>query len=99
MNTEDMRQHFEADGSPRRIEAGRTEALALATCSAIPAIQSAALNIGTAARDADNALECWDAEKWADAVVWINNAIAQLESARAKIEAHASLPNIKVSHD
>lgn len=69
--------------------------LAVAPCSAIPAIESAALNIGTAARDADNALECWDAEKWADAVVWINNAIAQLESARAKIEAHASSPNTK----
>lgn len=61
--------------------------------SAIPAIQSAALNIGTAARDADNALECWDEEKWADSVMWINNAIAQLESARAKISAHASSPN------
>lgn len=51
-----------------------------------------------AARDADNALECWDDEKWADSVMWINNAIAQLESARAKITAHASLPNIKVTH-
>lgn len=65
-----------------------------ASGSAIPAIQSSALNIRTAARDADNALECWDEEKWADAVVWINNAIAQLESARAKIRAHASLPNV-----
>lgn len=65
--------------------------------SAIPAIQSAALNIGTAARDADNALECWDEEKWSDAVMWINNAIAQLESARAKISAHASSPNTKGS--
>lgn len=61
--------------------------------SAIPAIQSAALNIGTAARDADSALECWDDEKWAASVMWINNAISQLESARAKISAHASLPN------
>lgn len=66
----------------------------MAPCSAITAIESAALNIGTAARDADNALECWDAEKWSDAVVWINNAIDQLESARAKIEAHAFLPNV-----
>lgn len=74
-----------------------TEALALAPCSAIPAIESAALNIGTAARDADNALECWDAEKWADSVMWINNAIAQLESARAKIEAHTSSPNAELT--
>ena len=55
---------------------------------ALPHIQSAALCIGTAARDADKALECWDEEKWDDAVMWINNAIAQLVSARAKISAH-----------
>lgn len=72
---------------------GASSGLALASGSAIPAIQSAALNLGTAARDADNALECWDEEKWGDAVMWINNAIAQLESARSKISAHASLPN------
>jgi hypothetical protein len=75
-------------------EANRNE-LAAPSGSAIPAIQSAALNIGTAARDADNALECWDEEKWEDSVMWINNAIAQLESARAKITAHASLPTDK----
>lgn len=59
------------------------------TPAALPVIQSAALNIRTAARDADNALECWDEEKWVDAVMWINNAIDQLESARAKITTHA----------
>lgn len=72
--------------------------LAAVAGSAIPAIQSAALNLGTAARDADTALECWDDEKWADSVMWINNAIAQLESARAKITAHASLPNNEVTN-
>ena len=73
--------------SPSR-KTGQCGALGVAQGSAIPAIQSAALNIGTAARDADNALECWDEEKWEDAVMWINNAIAQLESARAKIMTH-----------
>lgn len=77
----------------QRKQCSRTESrkgLALVTGSAFPAIQSAALNLVTAARDADNALECWDEKKWEDSVMWINNAIAQLESARAKITDHAS---------
>lgn len=89
---------FNMHEKPNHIKASQAAVLAPAPCSAIPAIQSAALNIGTAARDADNALECWDEEKWTDAVVWIDNAIAQLESARAKISAHASLPNAEISH-
>lgn len=80
----------------QRKQRSRTESRK-GTGSAIPAIQSAALNLGTAARDADNALECWDEEKWEDSVMWINNAIAQLESAREKIAAHASLPDISMS--
>lgn len=75
------------------LEKGQGKSVGTGEGSAIPAIQSAALNIGTAARDADNALECWDDGEWADSVMWIDNAIAQLESARAKITAHASLPN------
>ncbi len=59
--------------------------------ASIPAIQSAAINLGTAGRDTDMALECWDDNNWADALVWINNAISQLESARAKIVAHKDL--------
>jgi hypothetical protein len=54
----------------------------------IPAIQSAMLNIGTAASDCGSARDAWTDANWDDAVMWINNAISQLESARAKIEAH-----------
>jgi hypothetical protein len=57
-------------------------------CSPIPAIQSAVLNIGTAASDCGSARDAWIESNWADAVVWINNAISQLESAREKIEVH-----------
>lgn len=57
-------------------------------CSPIPAIQSAVLNIGTAASDCVSARDAWIESNWDDAVMWINNAISQLESARAKIEAH-----------
>ena len=57
-------------------------------CSPIPAIQSAVLNIGTAASDCVSARDAWIEANWDDSVLWINNAIAQLESARAKIEAH-----------
>ena len=66
-----------------------------APCSAIPAIQSAVLNIGTAMSDCESARDAWIDEKWNDATMWIGNAIAQLESARAKIYAHqdAESPN------
>lgn len=63
-------------------------------CSPIPAIQSAVLNIGTAASDCGSARDAWIESNWADAVMWINNAISQLESARAKIEAHTA--NVEV---
>jgi hypothetical protein len=58
-------------------------------CSPIPAILSAVLNIGTAACFCGSARDALTDANWADAdaVMWINNAISQLESARAKIEA------------
>ena len=56
--------------------------------SPIPAIQSAVLNIGTAASDCGSARDAWIEANWGDAVMWINNAISQLESARAKIKSH-----------
>jgi len=61
---------------------------------AIPAIQSAYLNLGTAKSDCDWARRYWVIENWPDALMHIREAIAQLESARAKIEAH-SKPNTK----
>lgn len=57
--------------------------------NSVPEIESAALNIVTATRDVDSALECWRDENWSDSLMWINNAIAQLESARAKIKKRA----------
>ena len=54
----------------------------------IPAIESAYLNIGTAANDCVSARIAWADENWNDATMWISNAIAQLESAKAKIYAH-----------
>lgn len=54
----------------------------------ISAIESAVLNIGTAANDCASARDAWIDENWNDATMWISNAIAQLESARAKIYAH-----------
>lgn len=54
----------------------------------IPAIQSAILNICTACDDCYAAERAWLDDNWDDCVMWINNAIAQLESARAKIKAH-----------
>ena len=57
-------------------------------CSQVPAIQSAVLNIGTAASDCGSARNAWIDANWDDAVMWIDCAIAQLESARAKIKSH-----------
>lgn len=54
----------------------------------IPPIQSAVLNIGTAISDCELACEAWAANAWSEATLWINNAIAQLESAKAKIAKH-----------
>lgn len=56
--------------------------------SAIPAIQSSVLNIGTAMSDCESAREAWIEGNWNDATMWISNAISQLESAKAKIYAH-----------
>lgn len=51
----------------------------------IPAIESAALNIETAASDIGLARDACDEEHWTEAVVWIANAISQLTSAKRKI--------------
>jgi hypothetical protein len=69
---------------------------ARATCSAIPAIESAYLNLGTAKSDCDWARHYWVLENWPDALMHIREAIAQLESAKAKIEAHTK-PNTNLS--
>jgi hypothetical protein len=53
---------------------------------AIPEIQSAYLNMGTAVRDIESAKGKWESDNWDDAIMWIGFAIEQLESARAKIE-------------
>jgi hypothetical protein len=58
------------------------------TEDSISAIESAILNICTACDDCDSAERAWLDDNWNDCVMWINNAIAQLESARAKIKAH-----------
>ncbi len=59
-------------------------------CSQVPAIESAVLNIGNATSDCRLARDAWNDEDWDDAVMWINCAIAQLESARAKIQSHVA---------
>ncbi len=54
----------------------------------IPAIDSAVLNMSGAESDLRWAKAKWVKEDWPDCVLWINQAINQLESARAKIQAH-----------
>ena len=51
-------------------------------------IQSAYLNISTAISDAESAIDAWDSEKWADAVMHIDLALEQLASAKYKIQQH-----------
>lgn len=85
-----------ASGAPpaRRMKSKRTHKLkrpghlAGAHGSAITAIRSAVLNIGTAMSDCESARDSWIEGNWNDATMWISNAIAQLESAKAKIYAH-----------
>lgn len=74
---------------------GTAKPFAEAHGSAIPAIQSAVLSIGTAIKDCISAREAWIDKNWNDATMWISNAIAQLEAAKAKIYAHqdAESPN------
>jgi hypothetical protein len=60
------------------------------SCSQVLAIESAVLNIGTAASDCGSARDSWIDANWNDTVMWINCAIAQLESARAKIQSHVA---------
>lgn len=54
----------------------------------IPQIQSAYLNLHTVTRDVSDARYAWEREKWADAVMHIDLAIEQLESAKYKIQHH-----------
>lgn len=61
--------------------------------SSIPAIESSVLNIGTAVNDCELAKSKWIDGEWNDCLMWINNAIAQLESARSKIQAHQQEEN------
>jgi hypothetical protein len=68
-------------------------------CSQVPAIESAVLNIGTAASDCGSARDAWIDANWNDAVMWINCAIAQLESARAKIQSHVANASLNLSGD
>ena len=53
----------------------------------ITELQSAVLNIGTAMSDCESARDAWFEGNWNDVTMWIRNAIAQLESAKAKIYA------------
>jgi hypothetical protein len=61
--------------------------------SPIPALESSVLNIGTAVNDCEWAKSKWIDGEWDDCVMWINNAISQLESARSKIQAHQKEEN------
>ncbi len=54
----------------------------------LPAIESAYLNMQTARRDCEHAQNAWALDNWDDSVMWINNAISQLESARHKIKSY-----------
>ena len=60
------------------------------SCSQVPSIHSAAINICIATQDCESAGDNWQDENWDNAVMWINNAISQLESARAKIQSHVA---------
>lgn len=64
--------------------------------SPIPAIESSFLNIGTAVNDCKWAKSKWIDGEWNDCVMWISNAIAQLESARSKIQVHQQEENAKL---
>jgi len=61
--------------------------------SPIPQIYSAYLNLRSALSDTLIAEDSWEEENWNDATMWISNAIAQLESARAKIYRHQEANN------
>jgi hypothetical protein len=54
----------------------------------IPPIQSAYLNILTAVSDADDAKDAWGRYRWDDAIMHIDLAIEQLQSAKYKIQHH-----------
>lgn len=51
-------------------------------------LNSAFLCMGTAQGDVESARDSWVEERWNDTIMWIDLAIKQLESAKAKVEAH-----------
>jgi len=60
----------------------------MTTDTQIPQIQSAYLNISTAVSDIESALDAWESEKWDEAVMSIDLALEQLQSAKYKIQNH-----------
>jgi len=54
----------------------------------IPAIQSAYLNLTQTQRDCEWAKDAYGDDRLPDCLMWIDNALSQLQSARAKIAAH-----------
>jgi len=54
----------------------------------VPQIQSAYLNILIAVDDADDAKDAWGRERWDHAIMHIDLAIEQLQSAKYKIQHH-----------
>lgn len=54
----------------------------------IESLNSAFLCMGTAQGDIEAARDSWIEERWNDALMWINFSMRQLESAKAKVEAH-----------
>lgn len=62
--------------------------LEMVSNTTIPPIQSAYLNISTAISDAESAIDAWENEKWANAVMSIDLALEQLQSARYKIQQY-----------
>jgi len=54
----------------------------------VPQIHSAYLNISTAISDTESALDAWESEKWDEAVMSIDLALEQLQSAKYKIQHH-----------
>jgi hypothetical protein len=58
------------------------------TNTTILPIQSAYLDILAAVSDADDAKDAWGQNRWDDAVMHIDLAIEQLQSAKYKIQNH-----------
>lgn len=59
-------------------------------CSQVRSIDSAYHNMSIAGKYSYNARDTWCMDKWNDTIMWINSAIAQLESARSIIQYHVA---------